>query len=282
MKLSSVAAKFTKPDLVGRINRRLLRYGGLHIGAGYDESYGWQLSRKKGQPVDGNGNPIPYITYPAFAVLKRVVLPHYRVFEYGCGNSSLWWAANVKSVVSVEHSNEWADAVASRAPENLKVVRRPLQAGEQASELVSQFFKKFPVIPQSGHRDIDIEHGMLLDGFLDYASEITSHASPFDIIIVDGMARSLCAWMAAHHLAADGFIVFDNSDRWQYNPGYEALYDLGFGRVDFWGPGLVNHGEWCTSIFYRNAVWSKPLITLDPNIRTGIDWQIDSANRKLA
>lgn len=71
-----------------------------------------------------DSSPIPWITYPATIMLKRIVAPNHNVFEFGCGNSSLWWASRVASVISVEHDEDWASKVADSAPENLKAVVR--------------------------------------------------------------------------------------------------------------------------------------------------------------
>lgn len=275
----SIISKLTKPDLIGRVKKKIQRRHGRSFGAQYLDSYGWQASSKANRPVDENGKPIPWYTYPTLNVLRRVVSPDHRVFEYGCGNSSLWWASHAKSVISVEHHPQWAEFVKAQAPSNLTVLLKPIQESENKPEMASQFLERYPDIKPCGIDWLDIEHGLLSTGFLDYANEITKYPA-FDVVIVDGMARSLTAWMAAHHLKPDGFIVFDNSDRWQYNPGYQALYDLGFGRIDFWGPGPVNADPWCSSIFYRTQKWSKPLISVDPKRKTAIDWWIESENSK--
>lgn len=260
--------------VIKALRNRLLRYSGIEAGTRYLSSYGWQTSKRAQEPVDASGNPIPWITYPALSVLQTVALPHYRVFEYGCGNSSLWWARHTNSVISVEHNSGWAAKVAAKAPSNLKVLLRSQQTSEPEPDLVKAFLARKPNLYLSGSAELDVEHGMQTDGFYDYAMQATKQ-DPFDVIVVDGMARSLTAWVAAHCLAPDGFIVFDNSDRYQYNAGYEALYDLGFGRVDFWGPGPVNPESWCTSIFYRTQKWSYPLITVSPKRKTAIDWRIE-------
>jgi len=60
------------------------------------------------QSLDGvprnNEGPVPWITYPAFRQLQRMIKPGLKVFEYGCGASSLWWADHAAEVTSVEHT----------------------------------------------------------------------------------------------------------------------------------------------------------------------------------
>ena len=69
----------------------------------YLKPHGWNRSLDAG-PVDANGGPLPWITYPAQTMLEQIVRDTFRVFEFGCGNSSLWWAARAKEVVSIDHS----------------------------------------------------------------------------------------------------------------------------------------------------------------------------------
>ena len=80
---------------------------------------------------------------------------------------------------------------------------------------------------------------------------MTEPHQSFDIIVVDGMARQLCGFVAADVIKDDGFIILDNSDRWQYNSLQRYLVNKGFGRIDFWGSGPKNTVDWCTSFFSR-------------------------------
>jgi hypothetical protein len=56
---------------------------------------GWFRSCREQASVDANGNPIPWITYPAIEFLVKRINNQLSVFEYGCGNSTLWWASRV-------------------------------------------------------------------------------------------------------------------------------------------------------------------------------------------
>ena len=141
--------------------------------------------------------------------------PNLRVFEYGCGFSTLWWSSRVRSVVSCENDEEWACSIRNRAPANVTVLHRP-------------------IVP---------------DG--EYASESTHHLS--DIIVIDGRDRVNCAKRCLPGLSDTGVIIWDKSDRERYQDGYEFLTNNGFRRLDFYGIGPVNFTTWCTSIFYRSG-----------------------------
>ena len=62
-------------------------------------------SIKNGELRDRNKNYLPWFTYPAIEALSNWDLSDKRVFEYGSGFSTLFWASRAKEVVSVEHSN---------------------------------------------------------------------------------------------------------------------------------------------------------------------------------
>jgi hypothetical protein len=222
----------------------------LEFSKTYLTKRGWFASLD-GVPRNNDGH-VPWITYPAFVQLKRIVMPEFKVFEYGCGSSSLWWARNVAEVVSVEHNAAWAKSIIDIKPKNLTIIVREMNAAAEASQkaIVEPFFAAQPELPLSPDSKQNIVHGLLSREFVVYAAELSKYpVGYFDVIVVDGMARVLTAWLAGKYVKPKGFIVFDNSDRWQYNAGYKMLHDQGFSRIDYYGPAPANCNELCTSIF---------------------------------
>ena len=99
----------------------------------------------------------------------------------------------------------------------------------------------------------NVAHGLNCPDFIGYASTILDWPKGyFDIIVVDGMARAPCCYFAGEWVKPHGVVVVDNSDRWHYSAGLEALRDLGFGRIDFFGPSPSLGYESCTSIFTKS------------------------------
>ncbi len=228
----------------------------------YLRRIGWDRSLNDG-PVDAAGQPIPWITYPALEVLEQLVRPNFRVFEFGCGNSSLWWAARTSEVVSVDHDENWVQHIGARKPENLTLVHRPFGATPSVSPAPDIAAAISIMIRQQvlAEKESDnVVHGLNISDFTGYATALTEWPRGyFDVIVVDGMALSLCAYLAGLWVKPHGVIVFDNSNRGQYSIGYEALRDLGFGRIDFIGPGPVNTTDSCTSIFAKHIT---PFLTV--------------------
>jgi hypothetical protein len=58
--------------------------------------------------------------------------------------------------------------------------------------------------------------------FADYVGTIDEVGGLFDVIVVDGRARTACLSAALPHLAPDGMIVFDNSRRRRYRAAIES------------------------------------------------------------
>lgn len=182
---------------------------------GYLTQIGWLASFSTSLPVDQQGNPLPWYTYGAIAFLQDRIRPEMAVFEFGSGNSTLWWSQRVAQVVSREHDAAWYQRVKALVPAN-----------------------------------VDYQHiACLPDG--DYAREVLKHVGRFDLIVIDGPDRVNCARHALQALKAHGAIIWDNSDREEYAAGYSLLTQAGFRRLDFSGMGPINPQGWCTSIFYR-------------------------------
>ena len=51
----------------------------------------------EGKPVDKDGNPLPWISIPAIEILREKDLGDLFVFEYGSGNSTIWFSESKKN-----------------------------------------------------------------------------------------------------------------------------------------------------------------------------------------
>lgn len=138
------------------------------------------------------------------------------VFEWGSGNSTLFWSHHVKEVVSIEHNKQWYERMLEVAPENASVKYYELKYGGG------------------------------------YCKAILDEKREFDIILIDGRDRVRCAQNAVLRLKEKGIIIWDNSEREAYKSGYEFLKRQGFKQVEIssiiYGlPGIEDF----TSIFYK-------------------------------
>jgi hypothetical protein len=74
----------------------------------------------------------------------------------------------------------------------------------------------------------------------------------YDVIIIDGIYRNDCAFRILDNLSINGVIIFDDTDRVEYESAFIFLKKNAFKRIDFWGLSPCSLQENCTSIFYRN------------------------------
>ena len=173
--------------------------------------FGWRRSFEERRSVDAHGEPIPWYSYPAIEFLRTLDLNGKRVFEFGSGNSSVFWARKADSVLAVENDGAWAAIVQSFAVPNLRVI-------------------------EETDRDR-------------YVSTPEREGGGFDVVVVDGRYRRRCAAAAARVVKAGGFIVFDNAD-W-YPDACSDLRAQGWVQIDFSGFGPVNSYCWTTAVFLR-------------------------------
>ena len=224
----------------------------VELARDYLEPNGWFASLQQQQSIGKNG-PIPWITYPAIEMLKRIASAHSRVFEYGAGCSSIWWAMRTSEVISVEYDPGWQRFLPQPLLERNRV--HVIERGETVSTEIAdwlehEFFDR--CLDPEPEYHFGPSPSVACRPFLAYASSILQYPKGyFDIIVIDGAARVLCAWLAARVLNQNGFIVFDNTDRVVYSKAYAELAHLGFARVDFWGPSPINRYESCTSLFTK-------------------------------
>ena len=182
---------------------------------GYLKEIGWFNSFKHKIPMDNSGKPLPWVTYGFIDFIEERLNKNMYVFEYGSGNSTLWYAERVASVTAVEHDKHWVEKIQDTMPNNVEIFYQELKYGGE------------------------------------YANFVNQQDKMFDIIIVDGRDRVNCIKKAVMKLPPSGVIVLDDSERETYREAIDFLLDKGFKKIDFWGisPGLFY--KKCTTIFYR-------------------------------
>ncbi len=187
----------------------------LHRREGYFVESGWINSLEKKLPVDKDDKPIPWLTYSFIEFLNGRLKSDQVIFEYGCGNSTLFYSQKVGNVTAAEHNREWYKKISKLIPSNVTLLYNEL----------------------------------IYDG--DYCRIVKRLKKKYDIIIIDGRDRVNCIKNAVPALKADGVIVLDDSEREEYREGIELLLKKGFKKIDFWGfsPGLFYNK--CTTLFYR-------------------------------
>ncbi len=173
------------------------------------QGHGFPRTLESKLPIAADGSPLPWYTYPAIEYCNQLDATNLDIFEYGSGNSSLYWAHKGAKVWSVEHDPVWYENMRAKSAQLCGLW---LQADRES-----------------------------------YAASIKDVGLAFDIVIIDGAWRNECAAEALAHVRSGGLIILDNSD-W-YKDVTQFLRSHGFFQVDFNGFGPVNNYCWTTSIF---------------------------------
>lgn len=196
---------------------------------------------------------MPLYTTPALEYLDSIVQPTWKVFEYGGGGSTNYYATHCAEVHTVEHNHDWYNKIVADNPTaTIYHVETDSQVLDSAVDLDAAFDNmQFSLPIRDGYAQSYNEyHGLIHDSHRKYASMICQYPKGyFDVVVVDGMSRARCMWYAVHMINPTGVIILDNSDRWHYNDLQVYLIEQGFNRKDFWEPG---HPCWCTSFFSKS------------------------------
>lgn len=177
----------------------------------------WKNSSLNGLSEDANGNPIPWMSYPAIEYLEKNLNSNHDIFEFGLGSSSLFFAKRVKSVMSLETNPKWLKIIKSKVfTNNIEVIL--------------------------------MENGLIDDNYQKVAKNC---GKKFDFIIIDSIKRFQCAQNSIEALKEGGKIILDDSERDHYYKIFNFFKEKGFQKQDFIGiaPGQVRVKN--TTVFYK-------------------------------
>jgi len=190
---------------------------------------GWR-TRQGGSALDDRE---PWLTFAARRRLDQIVRPGMRVFEYGSGGSTLWFADRGANDVSVEHDPDWCRRVAEHLPVGVTLV----------------LIEPEPASVQAGSVDYESSdpryRGMSFEA---YAQSVTGYA-PVDLVLVDGRARIGSARAGMNAVKPGGWLVLDDSQRTEYAEIFK-LIAWPFERF----PGPKPYSE----AFAETTIWRRP------------------------
>ena len=181
---------------------------------------GWLNSVFRNSPINADGKPIPWYTYPALEFIDRIDWSNASVFELGCGMSTLWWTPRSESVIAVEHNPYFHQIVQEQLGDRAKVFLRESK-----------------------------------DGYVNLIKELDRK---YDVIVIDGEWRKECVPFVVDYLNDDGLLIFDNTDRLIYDEHVNMLSERMRFRMDFHGLIPVYYYKSCTSMFFNSEKYLKP------------------------
>jgi hypothetical protein len=187
---------------------RRVKYGAAILGMPGQRRHLFRWLRSAG-PSYLLEEPSPWMTFDAIQVLDDHLRPGMRVFEYGSGGSTLFWAKKEATVVSVEHDPLWFGSVHDRLKSSSAVDYRLVEPepGVLASDGA-------PGDPLAYASDDERFRG---SNFKRYVSQIDQFPeASFDLVSIDGRARPSCIMHAAPKVKPGGILVLDNAERPYY------------------------------------------------------------------
>lgn len=181
---------------------------------GYFEEKGWNLSYIKKQSLDAKGSPIPWLTYSFLDFLNGRLNNKMTLFEYGSGNSTLYFSNIVKKVVSVENDLDWLKRINPLLPDNATIHHHSLDSTE-------------------------------------YEKAILNQEEEYDLIIIDGRKRVACLKNSIERIKPQGVVILDDAERPEYSEAFSFMNEHGYKNIPFSGIaiGAIHHK--LTTVFYK-------------------------------
>jgi len=197
----------------------------------------WWRSFYQREPL--NLDALPWLTFPAIEFLKHAIRPNWKVFEFGSGASTIFFARRCKEVYSIEHDLVWAERVKAALNcmglSNCRLQHVPPIARPPNHEI---YHSQFP-----GYEDYDFEN---------YVTSIDHHADgSLDLVLVDGRCRDASLRRAMRKVRPGGVLILDNTERSRYG---EAIMHVPrtWERSVFPGPCAA------TEFFTETTIWIAP------------------------
>jgi hypothetical protein len=183
-----------------------------------------------------------WVPYEVHEWLRRYLKPYMRVFEYGSGGSTIFFAERVKEVIAVEHDYDWKRAVEA---ELLKLELKNVTILMYKGEL--DFMQK-PDYAELGEYRSTVYPNY---NFKRYVKSILTYPDNyFDLVSIDGVARPSCVLNAMSKVKPNGYIMIADSDRSHYRKGFVLLEN--WKKHELSGPKP-------TSIYPgQTTIWKKP------------------------
>jgi DNA-directed RNA polymerase subunit H (RpoH/RPB5) len=167
----------------------------------------WFSSFRPGRSFIGEAKP--WIPFEAANWLEHYLKPHMKVFEYGSGGSTIFFAERVAEVFSIEHDQKWHTLV-SRALARRGITNCTYQLHEPIPIAGTSSAPSEIADSQNSRFIYDDYYAATLH---EYVEDIDVHPDhTFDLVLVDGRVRTECIQHALPKIKPAGYLMLDNSN----------------------------------------------------------------------
>ena len=189
--------------------------------AGLLTEHGWARSLRLMEPIDADGEPIPWIPYTLVDLLRDRLTKELSVLELGAGSSTLFFMRRVARVTAIEHDARWLAWVRERSGPNVTLVPADGTTPER------------------------------------YLAPLRAPDARYDLILIDGIHRPEALLAAFDRLTREGVILLDDTHRpelaaalAQVPPEFRSLHFTGHkaGSVNLYRTTLLYRDGNCLGI----------------------------------
>ena len=154
-----------------------------------------------------------------------------KVLEWGSGESTLHWMKVVNIFVSIEHKYEWYNEIAPNILSNVEYHLVPSHSLKDDDELEQHVGDLLFCAGDPMEIDGKV-YWNTRDGFdwhcgIDYIRKpLELEYRDYDVVIVDGRCRVMCAYIAKDLIKDGGYLVFDDFNNRTYYHGILKYYKV--------------------------------------------------------
>lgn len=153
---------------------------------------------------------LPWMTDKQIAKVKAYLKPSNIMLEWGAGGSTMYFAKFVKELHSIEHIEKWCN---QDFPSNVSINHVHPDYHPKKDPGV-----KGSTIPQDKYDEIKAEHPYANDHaikrywqFKSYVDKVADlGVEKFDRVLIDGRARSFCAFKVLDFIGPRALVFIDN------------------------------------------------------------------------
>jgi len=160
----------------------------------------------------------PWTSQASIKTFEKILTKDMTGFEYGSGNSTIFFAKHLKHLTSIEHNEEWFNIVKANL-QKLKLTNVDYHFIPMSKKDNQQYHYTF--YQDYNLTDKDFQIRTAYHAYFSFVKEYPDNH--FDFMIVDGRARVECCLNAIPKLKSNGIFVLDNSDRDRYKPVFKVL-----------------------------------------------------------
>lgn len=134
---------------------------------------------------------LPWMDKKEIDLIKSYLKSEYKVFEWGCGGSTLYFSKYVSLYRSIEHNEEWFDKISKQIKKNTEIYL---------------------------HKNVD--------NYISYINAIKKYDTVYDAVLIDGRQRVSCAFVAKDFIKPNGLLFVHDYFNREYYHSIENYYSL--------------------------------------------------------